>query len=202
MNHFYDRFTYAMKQIILASASPRRKQLLAQIGITYTVAPSSIEEKMNARLQPKKQAEHLSLQKAKVVAKKYKNAFILAADTLVVQGNDIIGKPSSLQDAKRILRKLSGRLHKVITGFTIIDTETHKIITKSEETTVFMKKLTDKEIAAYVATGEPLGKAGAYAAQERGALFIEKIEGDFFNIVGLPLFALAKALKKFGVTIF
>lgn len=190
-----------MKQIVLASSSPRRKRILEQIGLSFHIAPSNIEEKMNARLKPHGQAEFLSKQKANKVAKRYKSAIIIAADTLVVFNDQIIGKPTSPSDAKRILRMLSGKTHTVITGYTIIDTQTNKTITNSVETIVYMKKMSTKEIDAFIKTGEPLDKAGGYGADEKGSLFIEKIEGDFFNVIGLPLFAVAESLRKISIKI-
>lgn len=191
-----------MRKIILASASPRRKALLKQIGLNFEVVVSDIDEKIDKNLKPDKLAENLSLQKAEDVAKKYKDAIIIAADTFVVLDNEILGKPGTAKKAREMLKKLSGKVHSVITGFTIIDTKSGKTVTKSVKSKVFMKKLTKEEIDAYVNTGEPLDKAGAYAVQERGGLFVKKIEGDFFNVVGLPIFAVTKALKKFGVKIF
>jgi septum formation protein len=190
-----------MKKIILASQSPRRKQLLTQLDVQFTVVPSYIEEKMNARLKPRSQAENLSLQKATTVAQKYKDAIIIAADTLVVIDNEILGKPKDVTDAKRMLKKLSGKTHVVITGYTIIDTETNKTITNSEESKVFMKKLSNKEIENYIKKENVFDKAGAYAIQGFGSLIIEKIEGDYSNVVGLPLFSMFHELKHFGISL-
>lgn len=190
-----------MKKIILASQSPRRKALLKQIGLNFEVIVSNFEEKIEYGLKPNELAEKFSLQKAKDVAKKQKNAIVIAADTFVVLNNEILGKPETPENARRMLKKLSGKAHIVITGFTIIDTKTGKTKTRSLETKVFIKKLTKEEIDEYIKTGEPLDKAGAYAAQELGGLFVEKIEGDFFNLVGLPIFDLAKELKNFGIKI-
>lgn len=191
-----------MKQIILASASPRRKELLKKIGLKFTVDVSRYKESSTLKLSPKKLAEFLSLQKAKEVAKRHKNAIIIAADTLVVLGNEILGKPHTKKVAKKMLMKLNGKSHLVITGFTIIDCDTNKTITKSVETKVYFRQLTLKEIDNYVKTKEPLDKAGGYGIQEKAASFVEKIDGDFFNVVGLPLNALTYELKKFGVFVF
>lgn len=189
-----------MKKIILASQSPRRKALLKQVGLNFEVIVSNFEEKIEYSLKPEELAEKFSLQKAKDVARKQKNAIIIAADTLVVFNNEILGKPKTPEKARQMLKKLSGRSHLVITGFTIIDTKSGKTVTKSVKSKVYFKKLTNQEISSYVATGEPLDKAGAYAVQEKGGLFVEKIEGDFLNIVGLPISNLVKELKKFGVS--
>lgn len=189
-----------MKKIVLASSSPRRKELLEGIGLKFKIKPSNIAEKMNPRLGPQSQAESLSLQKAKAIAGNINDALIISADTIVVLNNEIIGKPSSIDHAKRTLRKLQGKMHLVITGFTILDTATGKSVTKSETTKAYMRKLTQKEIDAYLKKEYVLDKAGSYAMQNLGAVLFEKIEGDYFNVAGLPLHALAKELKKFGVS--
>ena len=193
--------TYYMKSIILASSSPRRKQLLEQIGLSITVVSSNFDEKLNPRLKPRSQVEYLAEGKAKAVVKNYSDAIIIAADTVVVLNDEIIGKPASIYAAKNVLRRLSGKCHSVITGFCILDTEKNKSITKSVETLVYFKKLSNKEVTGYIAGGEPMDKAGAYGIQGRGAVFIEKISGDYFNIVGLPLSAVVEELKRFGVSI-
>jgi len=146
--------------------------------------------------------EYLSLGKATDVAKRHKDAVIISADTIVALDGEIFGKPKTSERAKYMLQKMSGRAHSVLTGFTIIDTETKKQISKSVETKVYFKNLSEKEIDAYIATGEPLDKGGGYAIQGLAALFIEKIEGDYFNIVGLPIFPLTEELKNFGVSVF
>ena len=143
----------------------------------------------------------MSLEKARKIAIKHRNALIIAADTFVVYKNKIIGKPKTEKNARKMLKLLSGEQHLVITGFTIIDTKSGKTVTKSDETKVYLKKMTRDEIDAYIKTKEPLDKAGAYAAQEKGGLFVEKIEGDFLNVVGLPIFKLTSELKKFNVKI-
>ncbi len=190
-----------MRQIILASTSPRRKKLLKQLGLAFTVVSSDIEEKLNPRLKPRGQVELLALQKAEAVAAKFEDAIIIGADTLVAYGDDVIGKPRDAQDAKRMLKKLSGRQHTIVTGFVLIDTQARRTIIKSMETKVWFKKLSPQEISKYIATEKPLDKAGAYALQDLGATFVEKIEGDFFGAVGLPLFLLARELKKLGVEV-
>lgn len=190
-----------MKKIILASSSPRRKELLEGIGLKFKVRPSNIPEKMNPRLGPRSQAENLSLQKAKAAAESVKDSIIIAADTIVVLNKEIIGKPASIEHAKKTLKKLQGKMHIVITGFTILDTATGKSITKSVTTKAYMRKLTAKEIDAYLKKEHVLDKAGSYAMQNLGAVLFEKIEGDYFNIAGLPLRALAIELKKFGIYI-
>ncbi len=190
-----------MKTIILASASSRRKELLEKIGLKFEVEPSNSEEKIIPGLRPHELAKSLSLEKAKAVASKRKNALIIAADTFGVLNGKVLGKPHAEREARKMLKAISGKPHLVITGFTIIDTESNKAISNSVETKVYIKRLTPDEIDAYVKSKEPLDKAGGYAIQGLGAVIVEKIEGDFFNVIGLPLNALAESLKEFGVTI-
>jgi septum formation protein len=190
-----------MKTIILASASPRRKELLEKTGLKFEVEPSNYEENISPELEPHELAKWLSLEKAKLVAKNHQNALVIAADTFIVFEGKILGKPATETEAKKMLETLSGKQHSVITGLTIIDTETNKAISKSVETKVYIRKLTSKEIEAYVKSKEPLDKAGAYAIQGLGSVIVEKIEGDYFNVIGLPLSALAESLKGFGVHI-
>lgn len=190
-----------MKQIILASTPPRRRQLLEQIGLTVKVVPSNFDEKLNPRLKPRSQVELLAQGKAEAIAKDYPDAIVIAADTVIILNDEIIGKPASVDAAKQVLRRYSGKCHSVFTGFCIIDTINKKSVTKSIETLVCFKKLTQKEIDGYAASGEVLDKAGGYGIQGKGAALIERIEGDYFNVVGLPLSVLVEELKRFGVTI-
>ncbi len=190
-----------MKTIILASASPRRKELLKKIGLKFKVEPSNYEENISPELEPHELAKSLSLEKAKLVAKNHKNALVIAADTFIVFEGKILGKPPTETEAQKMLETISGRQHSVITGFTIIDTENNKALSKSVETKVYIRKLTSNEIDVYVKSKEPLDKAGAYAIQGLGSAIVEKIEGDYFNVIGLPLSALAESLKEFGVHI-
>jgi septum formation protein len=190
-----------MKTIILASASPRRKSLLEQIGLKFKVDPSDYEEKLEPGRDPREQAQMISLAKAESVASRHKNSIIIAADTFGVLNGKIIGKPHTEKEAKIMLKELSGKSHTVITGFTIIDTGNNKKISKSTETRVYFRELTPDEIDWYVSSGEPLDKAGAYAIQGLGAVVVEKIEGDYNNVIGLPLSDVTEALKEFGVNV-
>src|SRR4030043_1858301 len=190
-----------MKEVILASASPRRKELLEKIGIRFKVEPSNYEEDIPLGLEPHELAQKISLEKAKAVASKHKNAIVIPADTFIVFGDQILGKPHTEKDARKMLEAISGKSHSVITGFSIIDTGTSKALSKSVETKIYVRKLTLAEIDAYVKSKEPLDKAGAYAIQGLGAVIVERIEGDYFNVIGLPLSALAEGLKGFGVDI-
>lgn len=190
-----------MKKLILASQSPRRKQLLEQIGLSFEVCPSDIEEVLDPSLTPRKQVEVLSQQKAHAVASKFKNAIILAADTMVALDDEVLGKPTDKKDAVRMLKQLSGTVHFLITGFTILDTVTKKMVTRSTETKVWFRKLSAEEIEKFVKSEKPYDKAGAYAIHELASVFVEKVEGDFFGAVGLSVYQVAEELKKFGISV-
>lgn len=190
-----------MRKIILASASPRRAEILRMTGLKFDTAVSDYKEDLNLPLNPRALARFLSRKKSEAVAHKYRNAIIITADTFIVLNKKLLGKPHTCKEAEKMLRMLNGKAHSVITGFTIMDTGSGKVLSRSMETKVYFKKLDAVEIKAYVKTGEPLDKAGAYAIQGLGAVFIEKIDGDFFNVVGLPLCALTESLKKFGIYI-
>jgi septum formation protein len=190
-----------MRKIILASASPRRKEILIKTGLNFSICTSDYKEDINLSLKPRALAKFLSRKKAETVAHKYKNAIIIAADTFIVFKNRLLGKPHTDKEAEKMLNMLNGKAHSVITGFTIMDTASKKILSRSVETKVYFKKLGRKEINAYVRSKEPLDKAGAYAIQGLGSVFIERVDGDFLNVVGLPLRALTESLKKFGITI-
>ena len=194
-------YNYGMKRIILAAASPRRVELLEKIGLRFKVEPSNYEEDMHSELEPHEFARKISLEKAEAVASKHKNAIVIAADTIIVFGSKILGKPHTENEARKMLETINGASHSVITGFSIIDTGKNKTLSKSVETKIHVRKLTLAEIDAYVRSKEPLDKAGAYAIQGLGAVIVEKIEGDYFNVVGLPLSALTEALKEFGINI-
>lgn len=185
-----------MKTIILASKSPRRKALLEKAGIKFRVIESGLKEYLDPKLKPHALAKKLSLEKASVVSKKFIKSIIIAADTLVVCDEKILGKPFDKTDAKNMLEFLSGKIHSIVTGFTIIDG--NNVITKSEETKIHMRKISSDEINAYIQTKESYDKAGAYAIQGEAKKFIKKIEGDFDNAVGLPINSLLKELKKLG----
>ena len=188
-------------KIILASGSPRRRELLKTAGIKdFIVIADTTEEIITPGLSPEEQVCKLSLQKAVNISKQCSNAndLIIAADTLVYLDNEPLGKPESKSDAEKMLSKLSNRKHSVYTGITLLNTE--KSISKAEKTDVYFREISNNEIKAYVETGEPMDKAGSYAAQGGAAIFIKRIEGDFFNVIGLPLCKLNEMLKKFGVT--
>jgi len=190
-----------MKQIVLASASPRRKEILQKTGISFTVDESSYEEDNGAGLEPPELAMRHSIGKAKDIASRYQDAIIISADTIVVLGGKVFGKPKNRADAASMLSKLSGKAHTVITAFTIFDTRSGKKFSKPVESKVYFRKLGREEIDAYVKSGEPMDKAGAYGVQGLGATIVRKIEGDFFNVMGLPLCEVVIALKNFGIKI-
>jgi len=189
-----------MKRIILASASPRRKELLEQLGLQFEIEPSYCQEHIDDQQEPLELAKLLSLHKAKTVGNKNTGAIIIAADTFVVLDKRIIGKPNSLAEAKEILTNLKGRPHSVITGFTVMDTTDGKTMSQSVETKVYIKNLSVEEIDSYVETQESMGKAGAYAIQGIGAAIIDRIEGDYYNVMGLPVDAIVEALNQFGIS--
>ncbi|HDS08632.1 MAG TPA: septum formation protein Maf [Firmicutes bacterium] len=188
------------KKIILASSSPRRIKILRELGIRFKRSSPNIVETQNKGETPRHFAVRCSIDKAKTVAEK-KSGIIIAADTIVVLDNKVIGKPKNRKDAVRILKKISGKTHTVITGITVLDTETGRLKSDYEETKVVIAKLTMTEINCYINTYEPLDKAGAYAAQGKGAVLVEKVHGDFFNVVGLPVFKLNKLLKFFNINL-
>ena len=190
-----------MRRIILASASPRRKELLKQLGLEFEVAPSEYPEDLVKKLPPRTIVRRLSIEKAKAVAPLYPDSIIIAADTIGVIGGKVIGKPKTIAEAKAMLRLLSGKTHLVITGVTILDTADGCSSTGVVTTAVTFRKLTKSDIDAYVATGEPLDKAGAYAIQGLGAVLVKEIRGDYFNVMGLPIGEVAAKLKKFGIDI-
>lgn len=201
-----------MKEIILASASPRRSLLLRHSGIPFIVVPSDIdEESLKLAGNPWDKAEKLALAKAQNVAEKVKaqnvaqnvegkvqNRLILGADTIVVLDGVIFGKPKDRHEAYSMLKSLSGRYHEVITGIAVINAQNGFYKTAHEKTKVFFINITDDDIWAYISTGEPEGKAGAYAIQGKGALFIKKIEGCYTNVVGLPMVLVSSLLKEFS----
>jgi septum formation protein len=189
------------RKIILASGSPRRRELLQNLGLDFSVENSGFQEEPVERLNLEQQAEQLAAGKAKAAAANHPDAVIIAADTFGVIDGRVIGKPENAAQAREMLKMLSGKSHRVISGIAVIDTASQFVDTQAVATTVYFKELNNAEIDRYVATGEPLDKAGAYAVQGLGALLVERIEGDYYNVVGLPLFALAGMLKKIGISL-
>ncbi|MDQ3076184.1 MAG: Maf family protein [bacterium] len=187
------------KRIILASTSPRRKELLAKTGLLFEVLPGSYEEDMSLPMSPTELAKYLSKGKAEAVATENPEAVVIGADTFLSFEGQVLGKPHTKERAKEMLNMLNGKQHSVITGVTVIEKASDKIISETFESKVTFKNLTDEEIDRYIATGEPLNRAGAYAIQGGGDKFIEKIEGDYDLIVGLPVLEVVKILKDFDI---
>lgn len=186
------------KKIILASSSPRRYNLLNQIGVDFEIQPSEIEEIFDPSKSPIENAIFLSEAKAQQVAGNIDNGFVVGADTIVVLNGELMGKPGSERDAFQMLKKLSNKEHKVITGFTIIDKPSNKKVSDYELTLVKFREIEDEEIMEYITTQSPIDKAGAYGIQDDfGAIFVEKINGCFYNVVGFPLTKFYLTLKKF-----
>lgn len=188
-----------MKRLILASQSPRRKEILEKTKLPFVIVVSEYEEDMTEDLPPTVLAEKLSRGKAEKVANKHPDAVIIAADTFVLFENTLLGKPKTEKEAADMLRKISGKRLTVITGVTLLEHDTEKEVSFSEETHLAMKELSEQEIENYIATGEPMDKAGAFGMQELGASFVKRVEGDFFSAVGLPLYRLVQELKDFGI---
>ncbi len=182
--------------LILASNSPRRKELLSMLGYTFEVCPADCDESSNIR-NPRKLVKELSKRKAQAVIRD-SNDVVIGSDTVVAIGNHILGKPKNEFTAIDMLKRLSGRTHKVHTGVTVIKGET--VITKCISCKVTFRKLSEKEILDYVATGEPMDKAGAYGIQGKASAFIPKISGDYFAVVGFPCCFVDKTLKALGIT--
>ncbi|HEY9576733.1 MAG TPA: Maf family protein [Pseudobacillus sp.] len=185
-----------MTQLILASGSPRRKELLEQIGLTFTVEVSHADETISPGMSPEKAVMHLASVKAAAVAKNHKDSFIIGADTVVTLDGEILGKPKDRQEAKKMLQRLSGRTHAVCTGVAVRHGENECLF--YEKTNVTFWELTEEEINGYLDTGEPFDKAGAYGIQGAGAILVKKIDGDYFSVVGLPISSLYRQLKRIG----
>lgn len=184
-------------RIILASQSPRRRELLALVGIDHEVMPADINEDVRAGEGAVAYTERLAREKAAVIAARHPEAYVIAADTTVVVDGDILGKPVNAADAQAMLRRLSGRAHTVCTGIAVA----HGARAESavEQVGVTFRALSDVEIVAYVATGEPMDKAGAYGIQGWGATIVERVDGDYFSVMGLGLRRLVDLFGRFGV---
>ncbi|NMA51558.1 MAG: septum formation inhibitor Maf [Peptococcaceae bacterium] len=183
-------------KIVLASASPRRAELLRQVGLEFEVMVSEVEETLTPGLEPAAQVELFALRKANAVAATLDRGIVIGADTVVVQGGRVLGKPVDAQEAVEMLQLLQGKGHEVYTGVALVDARSSVKLVEHVMTRVFFNAMSEESIRRYVATGEPLDKAGAYAVQGRAALFINRLEGCYYNVVGLPLARLATMLKK------
>jgi len=189
-------------QIILASQSPRRSELLKQLGLTFQIRIANIDESNSMGLKASELVQYLAFEKAKAVAENSsldRDSIVIGADTVVVKDGAILGKPRDKQDAFNMLKGLSGSWHEVMTGIAVIDANSFKYDKCVEITRVKMKELKDETINAYINSGEPLDKAGAYGIQGLGAVLIDRIEGCYFNVVGLPISKLSDILKNYGV---
>ena len=188
-----------MSKIVLASGSPRRRELLERIGITdFDVRVPEVEESFPEGLTPQEVVEYISREKAEAAAALCsEDEIVITADTMVFLDHQRLGKPQDEADALRMLTALQGRHHTVCTGVTV--RRGAEVITESETTHVYFRPATQAELRAYIATGEPMDKAGSYGVQGKGALLVEKLDGDFFNVMGLPVLRLSRMLKRFGV---
>ncbi len=185
-------------RLILASASPRRADLLSQIGLKFEIYPSNISEiTPDKDKSPEFVTQNLALQKARSVAERHTEGLVIGADTLVVLKDELLGKPKNPTHAQEMLTRLSGTCHEVVTGVALIDAKLNREKTWAETTQVYFRELCPTEITAYIETGEAADKAGAYGIQGRGAAFVERIEGCYFNVVGLPLARLVEELMEF-----
>jgi septum formation protein len=187
--------------LVLASGSPRRVALLAELGVPFQTIVSEAAETVDPRLGPEAQAVMIAERKARAVASQLESSIVLGADTIVVLDGALLGKPVDDADATSMLRRLSGREHRVVTGIAAVDAETGSLRRAAVTSVVKFRALTDREIARYVATGEPSGKAGAYAIQGRAAGLVSSLEGCFNNVVGLPLCETARLLSAAGAAI-
>jgi septum formation protein len=187
------------KPVVLASSSPRRMELLEKAGLEFSIDPSETDEKLDNSAEPEELARSISLMKASSAVPRHPGTIVIAADTFGVLDGRLLGKPEDAAHAREMLAIMSGKCHEVITGFTIIDADSGKTVSHVVKTRVYFKALSKAQIEEYVETGEPLGKAGAYAIQGKGAALVDKIEGDYYNVIGLPVHALARELIKFGI---
>jgi MAF protein len=193
------------KTIFLASSSPRRRELMSSLPLQVSVHPSETDEHYDARLSPDHIVETLALRKAMSVAKQLLHTqtegIVVGSDTIVVLDGRPLGKPTDRMDAFRMLKSLQGREHLVYTGVACVELPGEKHLVRHRVTKVHMKSMSARQIDSYIATGEPMDKAGSYAIQGIGATLIDRIEGDYFNVVGLPLSLLSDMLEEFGVHI-
>jgi len=192
-----------MRKIVLASKSYWRKALLEQIGLRdFEIVESDYEEDMTALDDPRELAKFLALKKGEAVAKNFDDAIVLSGDTFIVFENKFIGKPKGAEDAKRTLRKFSGKEVSAVSGYAIIDTKTGKVINDIGEGKAKFRELNDEEIDEYVATGEPMALAGSFGIMKKGVVLFESVSGDFYSIVGFPIGKIYLALKEFGINVF
>ncbi len=187
---------------ILASASPRRQQFLLEMGLHFDVVPSDVNEDFLHDESPVDYVTRMSQEKSNAISQKNPDAWVLGADTIVIIDGEVLGKPHTCGDAREMLMKLSGREHRVITGFTIVKKSVHIMMSHAVESRVVFKAIEENELEWYVNSPEPYDKAGAYAVQGRAGYFVKEIHGSYTNVVGLPLTEVVTALKKVGAITF
>jgi len=187
--------------ILLASTSPRRQELLKLLGLEFRIVPPNCEETFSPHLSPSEQTRQLARNKAQSVANEHPEDLVLGSDTVIEIEGKLLGKPENMQEAETMLRHLRGRCHQVHTGVAIIQQATHVSIDFVETAQVWIKSFDEHTLKSYLATEESLGKAGAYSIQGEGAQLIEKIEGDYPTIVGLPIRRTAKVLEQQGIVL-
>ncbi len=188
-------------KLVLASSSPRREELLKRLDLNFTIVPSKINENELSGLSPEILVQEIARAKAEEVAELVEDTVIIAADTVVVKDEKIIGKPKDKDDARKMLEYLQGKTHKVYSGIAVLSTTSGKTLVDVDYTDVYIRSMDEREINEYIATGEPLDKAGSYGIQGFGGIFIEKINGSYFTVMGLPIHKLALMLKKFNINI-
>lgn len=193
--------TSTHKKLILASSSPRRKELLGTLGLSFSIQSSDVDETTKVGLAPAQIVEELALRKAQAIASRSSEGIVLGSDTIVVLDGQVLGKPLDEADACRMLSALQGREHTVYSGVALVDAQTGQKEVAHSRTDVRIRRLSDTEIKSYVATGEPMDKAGSYAIQGIGATLVEGITGDYFTVVGLPLGLTASMLARFGIKV-
>ena len=187
---------------ILASASPRRRELLKSMGFDFTVIPSGVDEKFLEGESVNEHVLRLSREKALAIADRNPEAWVLGADTVVIIDTEVLGKPGSKEEAREMLMRLSGKKHKVLTGFSVVRTSVNVVKSDLVESSVFFKEVSSDELEWYIDTEEPYDKAGGYAVQGKAASFVKEIRGSHTNVIGLPLSEVVAALKEVGAISF
>ncbi len=190
-----------MSKIILASNSPRREELLKQLGLSFTIVPSKIDEESYADLEPEVMVQELAGAKAQEVAELVEETVVIGADTIVLVEQHILGKPRDQEEAFQMLWQLQGKKHRVLTGLAVYDTKSGRLLVDYDQTEVYLRKMEEREITAYIGTGEPMDKAGAYAIQGLGGIFVEGLVGSYYTVVGLPIHKLVLMLKEFQIKV-
>ncbi|MCM3270885.1 Maf family protein [Paenibacillus elgii] len=192
-----------MKKLVLVSSSPRRQELIQMLRLPFEIITNDVDETISTDLPPDRIVEELSLRKANASTARTTDSqsIVIGSDTIVVYSQEVLGKPKDQEDAFRMLKLIQGTTHQVYTGITCIDVGESRIITRSRVTDVRMKAMSDEQIRAYIATGEPMDKAGAYAVQGIGSTIVESIKGDHFNVVGMSLSLLSEMLEELDVKV-